>query len=127
MSHIQTHPRQYAYTNLVDLVLSNPTNKPETHPLYIDANTGESITSYDLKRLVPAVHAGLKNLGFQRGDRLCVFSPNNACIYAATHVVVIKNLRGILFLCRFTCLLSFWAPCQPVSVLCSGHRNENIV
>ena len=77
MPHVQRYHRRYDYSNLVDLVFSNPTKKPDYHPLFIDGFTGKSITLYHMKRLVSCIHAGLIKLGLKRGDAICVYAPNN--------------------------------------------------
>lgn len=72
-----TLEKQYGYTNLVDLVLSNDRNISEDHPIYIDASTEESLSFGELKTLVRRATSGLLDLGMKKGDSLCLYTPNN--------------------------------------------------
>lgn len=67
----------YNYTNLVDLVLSNDRNIPDSKPIYIDANTDETVLYGDLKRLIRQATAGFQRIGLQQGECVCVYSPNH--------------------------------------------------
>lgn len=67
----------YEFTNLVDLVLTNSRNTSDSHPLYIDADTEESINYGDFKRLVKQATFGFLDIGIKKGDSICVYSPNN--------------------------------------------------
>ncbi|KAI9493746.1 hypothetical protein BDB00DRAFT_871993 [Zychaea mexicana] len=81
------HDRRYKFTNVVDMMLSNPMGRPESKPLQIDARTGETITLNHLRHLVGAIHAGLRRFGLNKGDTVCLYSPNNinmAPIYMGT-------------------------------------------
>ncbi|KAI9493745.1 4-coumarate-CoA ligase 2 [Zychaea mexicana] len=71
------YSKQYPFTNIADMMLSNPMGRSEYHPLFIDARSGESITLYHLRRLVGCLHAGLKRFGLKKGDTVCFYSPNN--------------------------------------------------
>lgn len=77
MSNEDVYAKQYQYTNVVDMMLSNQYNKPEHHTAFIDARTGESLSLYGLRRLTGAFHAGLLRFGLKRGDAVCTFIPNN--------------------------------------------------
>ncbi|KAI9264248.1 hypothetical protein BDA99DRAFT_481480 [Phascolomyces articulosus] len=79
------YTKKYKFTNIVDMMLSNPMGRPDHEPLFIDARTGESITQYHLHRLIGCLHAGLLRFGLKRGDTVCFYSPNNinmAPVYA---------------------------------------------
>ncbi|GAN08179.1 4-coumarate-CoA ligase [Mucor ambiguus] len=67
----------YKYTNLVDLVLSNDQGISGDKPVYIDANTDETVSYAQLKTLIRQATAGFQRIGLQRGDCVCVFSPNH--------------------------------------------------
>lgn len=69
--------KEYGYTNLVDLVLSNDRNISDNHPIYIDASTEETLSLGELKQLVGKATAGLMDLGLKKGDSLCLYTPNN--------------------------------------------------
>ncbi|KAI7848136.1 hypothetical protein BDC45DRAFT_524106 [Circinella umbellata] len=71
------YSKQYSFTNIAELMLSNPMGRPEQHPLYVDALTGESITLFRFRQLVGLLHAGLKRFGLKQGDSICFYSPNN--------------------------------------------------
>ncbi|KAI7857864.1 hypothetical protein BDC45DRAFT_532162 [Circinella umbellata] len=71
------YDKHYPFTNVVDMMLSNPMGRPETKPLSIDAITGEAITLNHLRHLVGAFHAGLRRFGLKKGDAVCFYSPNN--------------------------------------------------
>ncbi|KAI8141384.1 hypothetical protein BJV82DRAFT_580395 [Fennellomyces sp. T-0311] len=82
-----TYEKHYEFTNIADLAFSNPLGRPETHPLQVDAETGETITLNHLRHLVGAFHAGLRRFGLNKGDTVCFYSPNNinmAPIYMGT-------------------------------------------
>lgn len=71
----------YAFTNLVDLVLSkNRSSRPESFPIYIDSVTDQSISYGDFKKLIRQATAGLQNIGLKRGDCVCVYSPNDVSV-----------------------------------------------
>ncbi|KAI8636202.1 hypothetical protein BD408DRAFT_448600 [Parasitella parasitica] len=70
----------YNYTNLVDLVLSNDRNVPDSKPIYIDANTDDSVSYGELKKLIRQATAGFQRIGLQRGDCVCVYSPNHLSV-----------------------------------------------
>ena len=70
------YSKHYDYTNIADLMLSNQMGRPEYHPLFIDALSGESITMYHFRRLVGLLHAGLKRFGLKKEDTVCFYSPN---------------------------------------------------
>jgi acyl-coenzyme A synthetase/AMP-(fatty) acid ligase len=72
----------YTYTNLVDLVLSNSRNIKNEKPIFIDADTEESITFGDFKKLVRQGTAGFLKNGIKKGDNICLYSPNNVSIKA---------------------------------------------
>ncbi|KAI8349450.1 hypothetical protein EDC96DRAFT_467644 [Choanephora cucurbitarum] len=67
----------YGYTNLVDLVLSNPYNMPDEKPMYIDSMTDETITFGQFKALVKRTTAGLLRKGIKKGDCISLFTPNH--------------------------------------------------
>lgn len=73
----QEFDARYPYTNLAEFALSNQYKRPEIHPLLIDDRTGETISVYQMRRIIYSLHAGLKRFGLQRGDTVCVYSPNN--------------------------------------------------
>lgn len=77
------YAKQYEYTNVVDMVLSNQYKKPEHHTLFIDARTGESLTLYGLRRMTGTFHAALLRFGLKRGDAVCTFIPNNVSLKPA--------------------------------------------
>ncbi|KAI8095185.1 hypothetical protein BDF21DRAFT_405361 [Thamnidium elegans] len=70
----------YEYTNLVDLVLTNSRNTSDNHPLYIDADTEESINYGDFKKLVRQATFGFFKNGMKKGDSLCLYTPNNLSV-----------------------------------------------
>ncbi|KAI7890689.1 4-coumarate-CoA ligase 2 [Mucor mucedo] len=72
--------REYGYTNLVDLVLSNDRKVSDNHPIYIDGSTEETLSFGELKQLVGKATAGLMNLGLKKGDSLCLYTPNNISV-----------------------------------------------
>ncbi|KAI9264247.1 hypothetical protein BDA99DRAFT_604667 [Phascolomyces articulosus] len=81
------YDKRYPFTNVVDMMLSNPMGRPESHPLSIDAVTGETITLNNLRHMVGALHAGLRRFGLKQGDTVCFYAPNNinmAPIYLGT-------------------------------------------
>ncbi|KAI9264246.1 hypothetical protein BDA99DRAFT_51740 [Phascolomyces articulosus] len=81
------YDKQYKFTNVVDMLLSNPLGRPESKPLCIDGVTGETITLNNLRHLVGAFHAGLRRFGLKQGDTICLYTPNNinmAPIYLGT-------------------------------------------
>ena len=71
------YSKKYPFTNIAEMMLSNPMGRPEQHPLYIDARTGESITLFRFRQLVGFLHSGLKRFGLKQGDSVCFYSPNN--------------------------------------------------
>ncbi|KAI9264249.1 hypothetical protein BDA99DRAFT_559531 [Phascolomyces articulosus] len=75
------YSKQYEFTNIADMMLGNTMGRPEHHPMFIDADTGESVTLYRFRLLIHHLHAGLKRFGLQRGDTVCIYTPNN--IYMA--------------------------------------------
>lgn len=77
----------YAYTNLVDLVLSNNGNVPNSHPVYIESATDETLSYGEFKTLVRQATAGFKKIGMKQGDCLCISTPNNV----SEHLLHIKH------------------------------------
>ena len=71
------YSKQYLFTNVAEMMLSNSMNRPEHYPMFINADTGESITLYYFRQLVHYFHAGLKRFGLERGDTVCIYTPNN--------------------------------------------------
>ncbi|KAI7857863.1 hypothetical protein BDC45DRAFT_565768 [Circinella umbellata] len=71
------YTKNYPFTNIADMMLSNPMGRAEHEPLFIDAHTGESITLFHLRRMVGSIHFGLKKFGLEKGDTVCFYSPNN--------------------------------------------------
>jgi 4-coumarate--CoA ligase len=71
----------YAYTNLVDLVLSNTRNTAYNHPIYIESTTNDTILYGEFKTLVRRATAGLRKIGIKQGDCICISSPNNVSNY----------------------------------------------
>lgn len=67
----------YKFTNLVDLVLSNNRGISDDRPVYIDANTDETVSYGELKTLIRQATAGFQRIGLKRGDCVCVYSPNH--------------------------------------------------
>ncbi|KAF1800951.1 hypothetical protein V8B55DRAFT_1589592 [Mucor lusitanicus] len=67
----------YKFTNLVDLVLSNNRGISDDKPVYIDANTDETVSYGELKTLIRQATAGFQRIGLKRGDCVCVYSPNH--------------------------------------------------
>jgi long-subunit acyl-CoA synthetase (AMP-forming) len=69
--------RAYGYTNLVDAVLSNDRNISDQKPIFIDADTEESINYGDFKKLIRQGTAGFLDIGLHKGDCVCLFAPNS--------------------------------------------------
>lgn len=69
----------YDYTNLVDAVLSNDRNISNEKPIFIDADTEESVNFGDFKKLVRQGTAGFLDLGLRKGDCVCLYAPNSVC------------------------------------------------
>ncbi|KAI8364217.1 hypothetical protein BD560DRAFT_436835 [Blakeslea trispora] len=67
----------YEYTNLVDLVLSNPHNMPDEKPMYIDSLTDETITFGQFKALIKRTTAGLLRKGIEKDDCISLLTPNH--------------------------------------------------
>jgi non-ribosomal peptide synthetase component E (peptide arylation enzyme) len=70
----------YAYTNLADLVLSNNRNVADSHPVFIESVTDETILYGEFKTLVRRATVGFRKLGIKQGDCICISAPNNASI-----------------------------------------------
>ncbi|KAG2217938.1 hypothetical protein INT45_004065, partial [Circinella minor] len=81
------YSKQYKFTNVAEIMLSNPMGRPQHHPMFADAYTGESITLYYFRQLVHYFHAGLKRLGLKRGDTIYM-----APIYLGVMSAVLNNL-----------------------------------
>ena len=92
------YDKHYPFTNVVDMMLSNPMGRPESKPLSIDAATGEAITLNHLRHLVGAFHAGLRRFGLKKGDTVCFYSPNNVCIDNNNNNNKYKHIRKNNFL-----------------------------
>ncbi len=71
----------YVYTNLVDLLLSNKNNIKDNKPIYIDADTEETINYGNFRTLVRQGSAGFLKKGVNKRDNVCLYSPNNVSCF----------------------------------------------
>ncbi|GAA5810441.1 hypothetical protein MFLAVUS_003862 [Mucor flavus] len=65
------------------MLIAAPTpsrNTSDDHPLYIDADTEESINYGDFRKLVRQAAFGFSNIGMKKGDSLCLYTPNNISV-----------------------------------------------
>ncbi|KAI8062596.1 hypothetical protein BC940DRAFT_308621 [Gongronella butleri] len=73
----------YPFTTLHELIDFRLKEAANAHPLYIDAETGDTVNVFKFRRLSKGVNAGLRQLGIGKGDGVGVFSPNTINTVAA--------------------------------------------
>lgn len=68
-------------TGLTRFVFSNINAIPDEQPIFIHAESGDTIRYGQLRGMTLRVNAGLRRHGLKKGDTLCIYSANQVEIH----------------------------------------------